>query len=362
MRIAVDASIQRAGAAFPTGVERAQRALVTAVRELAGDDVELIAVAPSVACAEAIGLDPSQAVGAVEGDVRPWAWRETHGVAAARAAGCDVWWSPVTALPVRGGIDAIATVYDVPWGASSRGIPAVGERGVTARARLAHTARNAWRIVCPSQRTADDVSALHAGTVERLRVVPLGVVPPQVDESTVPREGVLCVGTLRAKKNFGVVLDALCDPRLEERGVRATLVGAPGSASAQLNAHGAAPRMRFAGPLGDDALAAEYARAAVVVVPSWLEGFGLVALEALAAGAPVIVSRQAFVAEACGEAVLMFDAASALSLADAIVRVLDDESWRTTARDAGRALVAQRSAEGSARAMLDVLTEWSRAR
>ena len=46
------------------------------------------------------------------------------------------------------------------------------------------------------------------------------------------------------------------------------------------------------GPLPDDAMAALMRRATLLAMPSLMEGFGLVALEALACGTPVLVSRR----------------------------------------------------------------------
>ncbi len=59
----------------------------------------------------------------------------------------------------------------------------------------------------------------------------------------------------------------------------------------QISAHGLASRIRFAGKVSRDELEAAYQRAALVVVPSLFEGFGLPAVEALAAGTPVVASR-----------------------------------------------------------------------
>ncbi|MDZ7727519.1 MAG: glycosyltransferase [Dehalococcoidia bacterium] len=49
--------------------------------------------------------------------------------------------------------------------------------------------------------------------------------------------------------------------------------------------------MHFTGPVSHDALPVYYAAADVCVVPSYYESFGLVAIEALACGTPVIASR-----------------------------------------------------------------------
>ena len=59
-------------------------------------------------------------------------------------------------------------------------------------------------------------------------------------------------------------------------------------------------RVRFAGPFDDQERAELLARAACVVVPSWLEGFGLAAAEALRAGAPLAIARAGALPEVAG--------------------------------------------------------------
>lgn len=356
MRIAVDASIQRGR--FATGVERIQRRLVPRVAErLAARGDELVTAAPDRACAEALGLDPRAALG-TSSTSRPWLWRDAVGAPAARAAGCAAWWSPVTAIPLVGGLARIATVHDVPWIACPQ--PRVGERGLAARARLAQAVASAWRIVVPSRRTADDVAQLGAG--ERLRVVPWGVerreLPPSRRDDDAPV--VLCVGALRAKKNLDVVLDALATDALTRRGVTARLVGPDRGAADALSARAARERpgrVAFPGAVDDAALADEYARASVVVVASWFEGFGLVGLEAMAAGVPVVVSDGAWVDEACGDAALRFETRSPDALADAIARLLDDGPERARRIAAGRRLTESRSLDASADALVALLDE-----
>lgn len=361
MRIAVDASIQRAEAPFATGVERIQRRLVPRVAErLTARGHELVTVAPSRACAEAIGLSPAATLGVVDGPTRPWVWRDVVGVRAARREGCKLWWSPVTALPLVGGLSGVATVHDVPWIACPE--PPVGERGVTARARLAQAALGAWRIVVPSRRTADDVVAAEPRSADRLRVVPWGV-----SRSLLPAEDlvyepplVLCVGALRAKKNLDVVFDALQREELASRGVQLQLIGPDGGAADALRARATRDlpeRVFFTGPVDGASLATCLTEASVVVVSSWLEGFGLVGLEAMAAGVPVVVSEQAWVDEACGDAARRFDGRDAASLARAIVELVEDDELRREHVEAGRRLAAQRTLDASADALTAVLLE-----
>jgi glycosyltransferase involved in cell wall biosynthesis len=66
-------------------------------------------------------------------------------------------------------------------------------------------------------------------------------------------------------------------------------------------------RVHFTGFVVDEDLVALYSDALAVVLPSFSEGFGLPALEALACGTPVLASKAGAVAEVIGSAGLIFD-------------------------------------------------------
>jgi glycosyltransferase involved in cell wall biosynthesis len=64
------------------------------------------------------------------------------------------------------------------------------------------------------------------------------------------------------------------------------------------------------------------------VFPSQWEGFGIPALEAMGSGCPVAISQVASLPEVCGDAALYFDPASVDSMAEALVRLVEDEAGR----------------------------------
>jgi len=82
------------------------------------------------------------------------------------------------------------------------------------------------------------------------------------------------------------------------------------------------------------------AAAAAVVVPSLYEGFGLPALEAMAAGVPVVAARRGALPEVCGDAALLVET-DADSLAEGMVAVLARDAATDARVERGR-----RRAEG----------------
>jgi len=93
--------------------------------------------------------------------------------------------------------------------------------------------------------------------------------------------------------------------------------------------------VRFLGFVSDDTLAALYRLAAVFVFPSLYEGFGLPPLEAMASGAPVITSNVSSLPEVVGDAAVLIDPYDPEAIADAMTRVLSDETLRAQLRARG---------------------------
>jgi glycosyltransferase involved in cell wall biosynthesis len=104
---------------------------------------------------------------------------------------------------------------------------------------------------------------------------------------------------------------------------------------------GVAHRVRVTGPLAETELRTSIRDAAVFVVPSLVEGFGLPVLEAMALGTPVVVSDVPALREVAGTAALAFDPHQPQSLAAALTSVLDDDQLGSRMSTAGRARARQ---------------------
>jgi glycosyltransferase involved in cell wall biosynthesis len=81
---------------------------------------------------------------------------------------------------------------------------------------------------------------------------------------------------------------------------------------------------------------------AVYLQPTRYEGFGLAILEAMSCGAPVVTSPRGAVPEVVGDAALLVDGTSPASIADGVLRCLNNPSMRD---DLGRRARARAVAE-----------------
>ena len=126
------------------------------------------------------------------------------------------------------------------------------------------------------------------------------------------RDFVLFVGTIEPRKNVPTLLSAfqqVLDHYHAE--VDLVLAGAPGWLTDEVyglvGRLGLTGRVHFLGRVSDEELVWLYNAAQMLVLPSFYEGFGLPPLEAMACGAPVIVSNVSSLPEVVGDAALLSD-------------------------------------------------------
>ncbi len=210
-------------------------------------------------------------------------------------------------------------------------------------------ARRAALVVVISDDTARSVQAELGVAASRLVLCRPGL-PGWIGTPAArpePAEGyVLFVGTLEPRKNIGALLDAwTLLVRSRRKLPKLRLVGAArpeaGSWLARLQVPPLAGTVEYSGYVDDRERRATYEGARLLVLPSWHEGFGLPALEAMALGVPVVVSNRGALPEVVGDAGLQISPDDTRALAAAIAAVLDDParaadlSARGLARAAG---------------------------
>jgi glycosyltransferase involved in cell wall biosynthesis len=185
-----------------------------------------------------------------------------------------------------------------------------------------------------------------AGRVEVLpNCIDLAAVPALIPPGAARDKLILFAGRVVADKGADsfVAACALALPSLP--GWRAEIIGADGMSATSretdyvrsIRVQAAAAGVRMSGYHDHPEVLEALTRAAIVVVPSrWNEPFGLVALEAIACGAPLIVSPRGGLPEVAGDAAVYVDPDDPSAIAAAILALAGDPAWRAALSAAGR--------------------------
>ena len=182
-------------------------------------------------------------------------------------------------------------------------------------------------VLCDSQATRQALLDLWGTPAAPVFVVPLAAAPVFSTEGPVADgfgERIVFVGSRVGAKDFPLLPAALRAAGAALADVRVHCVGGgPFTRQERQEFHRLGVADRFSqGPAADDELAAIYRGAALVVVTSRAEGFGLPVLEALSCGTPVVASSAPALREVGGSAVHYFTPGDAEHLAEQILAAL----------------------------------------
>jgi glycosyltransferase involved in cell wall biosynthesis len=203
------------------------------------------------------------------------------------------------------------------------------------RAAAALTACSAW--------TATQCRPYASGFATAT-VIPNGVDPSQWEVGPRTSEPVLCMwGRHVPQKGFDLAIRAFTILR-ERLGDARLLVGGNGSETPRLRDM-AGEGVEFVGALDRAGVQALLARSRVVVVPSRIEPFGIVALEALAAGRGLVYAANTGLAEAAGALGRPVDVHDPGALADAVEAELENPTETKAGRDRAELLSWSRICE-----------------
>jgi glycosyltransferase involved in cell wall biosynthesis len=214
----------------------------------------------------------------------------------------------------------------------------------------ARVARRIPELLTASRAVAEDISADFGVPLDRIRTVPLGVDTAVFRPSRAPRVPGRVVAVISADvplKGARHLLEAVAKLRTE-RAVELTLVarlhpGGPTERLIEELAIGDVVRT-VRGP-DDPGLAALLASAEVACVPSLYEGFSLPAVEAMACGTPLVVSRAGAIPEVVGtdgECAQLVPPGDTEALAREVAALLDDPGRRAALGAAGRRRAVRR--------------------
>ncbi|KPJ76409.1 MAG: glycosyl transferase family 1 [Deltaproteobacteria bacterium SG8_13] len=188
--------------------------------------------------------------------------------------------------------------------------------------------RTLSKIITVSKSAREDISREFAIPRQRFRIVPNGIdtrcFHPLPGVKRAKNRIMVTNSADMPLKGLAYLLRAVAELS-KTRPVQLVVVGQPkrnGDVESLVRQLGIDRRVTFTGRITADELVVQYARAAVAVVPSVYEGFGLPAGEAMACAVPVISTTGGALPEVVGEAGLLVPPADPTSLGRAIDEVL----------------------------------------
>jgi glycosyltransferase involved in cell wall biosynthesis len=299
-----------------------------------------------------------------------WYWDQVVVPRIARQQAIDVLFNPFLSVPIRGRFKkvmimhaveyhTVPKVYDwklyVKWFLLEKILMPATDRLISISNVMTLELERAVKYPMEKVRT------VYHGVSEKFKVIEdPDKLTVAKDEYELPDQFILFVGHLYPEKNFSNLVRAL---HLLAKAIPHDLVvvGRPRWKyerdlelvdSLKLN-----KRIHFLHYIANDDLPAIYNLASCFVFPSFFEAFGLVLLEAMASGCPVVAARAGAIPEIAGDAAVLFDPYNPQEIGDAILRTVTDVELRQSLRARGLARAQEFSWDRCAADTLQVLKE-----
>ncbi len=254
----------------------------------------------------------------------------------------DMYYSPTCFAPTRACCPVVFAIYDLIYISA----PGSGDirHNLYFKWFVRKAAKNARRIITDSRYVAGELHVRLGIPPDKISTVYLGVddafaqggEPPDVGEPYI-----LNVSNPFPHKNTAGLLEAY--GILLEKGTSDYKLVVAGSQNEKVNKIARSERLRhhveLTGDVDDERLVGLMRGASLFVLPSRYEGFGLPVLEAMKAGVPVIAGDNTAMTEIFDGAACLVDAKNPQAVAEAMLRLLNDENERKdlAARGAARA-------------------------
>ncbi|MBI5077013.1 glycosyltransferase family 4 protein [Candidatus Falkowbacteria bacterium] len=218
-------------------------------------------------------------------------------------------------------------------------------RRLAYRAVFASTLHKASKIIAVSQSTKDallkhfsinpdKITIIYEGVDENFKIInDCGIINKVKNKFNIAKPFIFFLGVWRGHKNIEGLVKAFnllkTKHKIEHQLV---LAGREDlhytNVRAEINASPYKNDIITTGYVSNDELPILYNAADAFVLPSFIEGFGLIAIEAQACGCPVISTNTTSMPEVLGDSALFFNPSDCAEMADKIFQVLTDKELK----------------------------------
>ncbi len=213
------------------------------------------------------------------------------------------------------------------------------------------TLERARQIIAVSESTRQDVIDHYLVNPDRVTTIYNGVdawfqapgqaaIERSLQQFGLRRPYFLMVGTVEPRKNHLTALKAFSALYARRRDASLVIVGNPGWLSEpivdEIERCAKTMAVRYLRFVDDTWIPSLYAGSVALLAPSWYEGFGLPALEAMSCGTAVVASDRGALPEVVGEDGVVLPPGDAEAMAHAMERLLDDQVYRNGLAARGR--------------------------
>lgn len=219
---------------------------------------------------------------------------------------------------------------------------------------LSHAIRRASRILTPSEFTKNEliknfpeydesrITTIHMGIDHQVYKQNLDktIIQQKLTEYRINQPYILYVGRLEEKKNIIALINAFIETQKHTNNINSlVLAGKPGYGYPRIKQiieqNGENFNILHPGWIPEYDLPMLMNGARALILPSWYEGFGMPAIEAMACGTPVIASNAGALPEITGDAALLVSPDDEGELSYAMKEILIDEAMHKRLRDKG---------------------------
>jgi len=266
-------------------------------------------------------------------------------------------------IPLQGKIPTVLTIHDLAYyymEVHGEGMDRVLKNWTNQNLQVADM------VVAISQSTASD--CIREGVPkEKIHIVYQGFEGKQqilaniLEDASLPvgvtQPYILFIGTIQPRKNVLYILDGFAKIA-DKIPHNLVLAGAPGESSQavkdKIDYLNLQHRVILSGYINDSERHALYQNADIFLYPSKYEGFGLVLLEAMSYGVPVITANNSSMPETAGDAAILVDEKDTDTLSNAILSLHNDTQLKDKLINLGYLRIEQFKWETCAQKMLKI--------